>query len=61
MANRLVHEPAYPQSQAELEAYCERLIEALHRELGGRLTCVLLCGSWARGEATHPRAMPTSR
>src|SRR5690349_7229076 len=56
MANRLAHEPAYPQTQAELEAYCERLIEALRRELGNRLIGVLLCGSWARGEATPPES-----
>jgi hypothetical protein len=32
MANRLAQEPAYPQTQAELEAYCERLIEALRMQ-----------------------------
>jgi predicted nucleotidyltransferase len=52
MAQRLAHEPAYPQTQAELDAYCERFIEALRRELGSHLIGVLLCGSWARGEAT---------
>ena len=56
MANRLAQEPAYPQTQTELKAYCERLIEALRRELGSRLIGVLLCGSWARGEATPPES-----
>lgn len=54
MGIRLAREPAYPQTQTELEAYCGRLIEALCTELGSRLICVLLCGSWARGEAAPP-------
>jgi hypothetical protein len=50
MAHRLTQEPAYPQTRAELEVYCERLIEALRGELGSHQVGVLLCGSWARGE-----------
>ena len=54
MGFRTEHEPPYPQTQAELEAYCGRLISALVRHLEDRLACVLLCGSWARGEARPP-------
>jgi hypothetical protein len=44
-------EPAYPRNEAECEAYCQRLVDALRSGLGTRLVCVLLSGSWARGEA----------
>ena len=56
MPYRLTQEPAYPQTRAELEVYCERLIEALRGEVGGHLIGVLLCGSWARGEAIPPES-----
>lgn len=54
MSRRDTHEPPYPQTQAELETYCTRFIEALRANLNDRLICVLLCGSWARGEARPP-------
>src|SRR4051812_2842718 len=54
MGKRDTFEPPYSQTQAEVDAYCARLIAALERELGNRLVCVLLCGSWARGEAKPP-------
>ena len=50
------NEPPYPQSKEELDAYCAYLIEALKKHLGVRLKCVLLCGSWARGEAKPPES-----
>jgi hypothetical protein len=56
MGKRATYEPPYPQTREELERYCTRLIDALVEALGDNLVCVLLCGSWARGEA-HP---PTS-
>jgi predicted nucleotidyltransferase len=39
-----------PRSRGELDEYCARLCDALRMHLGDRLVCVLLCGSWARGE-----------
>ncbi|MCI0422239.1 MAG: hypothetical protein L0312_23925 [Acidobacteria bacterium] len=54
MGFRTKNEPPYPQTQEELDAYCARLIAALQSGLGKRLECVLLCGSWARGEAQPP-------
>ena len=54
MGLRTENEPPYPQTQAELENYCNRLITSLRKHLGDRLACVLLCGSWARGEAKPP-------
>jgi hypothetical protein len=56
MGRRDRYEPPYPQSQAELEAYCTRFITALRASLDRRLVCVLLSGSWARGEAQPPRS-----
>lgn len=56
MSRRDTHEPPYPQSQAELEEYCTRFVTALRAHLGNRLICVLLCGSWARGEARPPES-----
>jgi hypothetical protein len=56
MAHRLAQEPAYPLTQVELDVYCERVVEALRRELGLHLIGVLLCGSWARGEAAPPES-----
>lgn len=56
MGKRDTYEPPYPQTRDELDRYCARLIDALVDTLGDDLVCVLLCGSWARGEA-HP---PTS-
>jgi predicted nucleotidyltransferase len=45
-----------PKLKAELEVCRERLIEALGGELGSHLIGVLLCGSWARGEAIPPES-----
>jgi hypothetical protein len=56
MGRRDTHEPPYPLSQAELEAYCTRFITALRTHLDHRLVCVLLSGSWARGEARPPES-----
>jgi hypothetical protein len=56
MGRRDRYEPPYPQSQAELEAYCTRFITALRTSLDRRLVCVLLSGSWARGEAQPPHS-----
>lgn len=56
MGRRDVGEPEYPRSQAEVHATCERLVRALRTHLGDRLICVLLCGSWARGEARPPES-----
>ncbi len=56
MGIRLTDEPPYPQTQAELDSYCGRFIDVLEAKLGGRLVCVLLCGSWARGEAKPPES-----
>jgi predicted nucleotidyltransferase len=53
MGRRDVGEPEYPRSLEEVHATCDRLVHALRTHLGERLVCVLLCGSWARGEA-HP-------
>jgi hypothetical protein len=49
-------EPEYPRSWSEVNATCERLVNALQVHLGERLVCVLLCGSWARGEAHPPES-----
>src|SRR5689334_14088331 len=49
-------EPAYPQSSKEVDAAYDRLVDALRANLGERLLCVLLCGSWARGEAHPPES-----
>lgn len=54
MGKRDAHEPPYPQSREELDRYCARLSHTLVDTLGDRLVCVLLCGSWARGEARPP-------
>jgi hypothetical protein len=54
MGRRDAHEPPYPQTRAEVDAYCAQLIDMLTRSLGDRLRCVLLGGSWARGEARPP-------
>jgi hypothetical protein len=51
MTQQDAHEPAYPTTAEECEAYTGRLVDALRRHLGDRLVCVLLSGSWARGEA----------
>jgi hypothetical protein len=56
MGRRDTYEPPYPQSQAELDAYCTRFISALRTALDERLVCVLLSGSWARGEAQPPHS-----
>jgi len=47
-------EPLYPHSEAELMEYCGKFILALKRHLEHHLICVLLNGSWARGEANPP-------
>src|SRR5438132_7622282 len=44
-------EPEYPRTLEGMKAACDRLVDALRTELGERLIGVLLCGSWARGEA----------
>jgi len=54
MGKRLTNEPPYPQTADEVTAYCTRLVHALQTHVGERLVCVLLCGSWARGEAQPP-------
>ena len=54
MGKRLTNEPPYPQTADEVTTYCTRLVDALQTYIGERLTCVLLCGSWARGEAQPP-------
>lgn len=56
MGRRDTYEPAYPQSSAEVEEYCSRFITALQTSLGERLVCVLLSGSWVRGEAQPPQS-----
>src|SRR4051794_13261039 len=55
MGKRDPFEPPYPQTREELDRYCTRLIDTLVEAFGDKLACVLLCGSWARGEA-HPPA-----
>src|SRR6266540_5371606 len=49
-------EPEYPRSRSEVNATCERLVNSLQAHLLERLICVLLCGSWARGEARPPES-----
>ena len=44
----------HPASREELEGYLYRATSALQEHLGDRLSCVLLFGSWARGEAKPP-------
>lgn len=56
MGIRWAAEPAYPQTRDELEHYCKRFVEVLQQNLGDRLSYVLLCGSWARGEARPPES-----
>lgn len=56
MGIRYEFEPPYPQTQTELDAYCARFRSALTNYLGDRLVCLLLCGSWARGEASTPQS-----
>jgi hypothetical protein len=53
---RLINEPEYPTSETGLNVYCKRLVDSLLQKLGERLICVLLCGSWARGEADPGRS-----
>jgi len=47
-------EPTYPANSEELQAYCDRFIHALVKNLSDHLICVLLNGSWARAEAKPP-------
>jgi len=54
MGRRDTLEPPYPQTRDEVEHYCARLVDTLRHVIGDRLVCVLLCGSWARGEARPP-------
>lgn len=54
--SRRNEEPPYPSTEQELEIYCNRFIAALKGNLGERLVCVLLNGSWARGEANPPHS-----
>ena len=54
MSIQTENEPEHPQSDAEVQAYCDRLIASLLHHVAERLVCVLLCGSWARGEAKPP-------
>lgn len=49
-------EPPYPQSRSEVDAYCARFLDSLRLNLGERLVCLLLCGSWARGSALPPES-----
>lgn len=56
MGKRWAHEPPYPGGLAEAGAACARLVGVLREHLGGRLVAVLLCGSWARGEARPPHS-----
>lgn len=56
MGLRYKNEPPYPQTAAELEEYCARFRSALLSQVGDRLVCLLLCGSWARGEASSPES-----
>ncbi len=49
-------QPAFPATATELDAYCKRYVGALTSALPGRLVCVLLGGSWARGEARPPES-----
>ena len=56
MGKRWANEPPYPRSQAEADAYCARFVDVMRSCLGERLLCVLLCGSWARGEAHPPQS-----
>jgi hypothetical protein len=56
MGRRDQGEPDYPRSAEEARIACDRFVEALRAHLGERLVCVLLCGSWARGEARPPES-----
>ena len=56
MGRRDVGEPEYPRSFEDVQRICDRMVDALRRHLGERLVCVLLCGSWARGEARPPES-----
>lgn len=49
-------EPPYPADEGELAEYTSRVVGALEAGCEDRLVCVLLCGSWARGEAQPPRS-----
>ncbi|HUR49326.1 MAG TPA: hypothetical protein VMY88_07370 [Acidimicrobiales bacterium] len=53
---RWEQQPPHPVDEDELSGYTDRLIAELERCCGERLACVLLCGSWARGEAEPPRS-----
>lgn len=50
------NEPPYPRDSQEMVTYCTRFVDALRTHLGNRLVCVLLFGSWARGEARPPES-----
>lgn len=54
MGRRWTNEPPYPRSRAEVDSSGARAIDTLRSHLSDRLVCVLLCGSWARGEARPP-------
>ncbi len=56
MSPRANGQPVFPATATELDAYCQRYVGALTSALPGRLVCVLLCGSWARGEARPPES-----
>ena len=56
MGRRDVGEPGYPLSFEDVRNVCDRMVNALQAHLGERLVCVLLCGSWARGEAHPPES-----
>lgn len=49
-------EPEYPVHDAALHSYCDRLVKEGAECLGDRLVAILLCGSWARGEARPPES-----
>src|SRR5438874_1147025 len=49
-------EPEFPSTLEEVKSRCDRLVQALRAHLGVRLIGVLLCGSWARGEARPPES-----
>ena len=56
MGRRDAGEPEYPKSREEVQTVCDRVVQVLQTHLGERLVCVLLCGSWARGEARPPES-----
>jgi hypothetical protein len=56
MGRRDVGDPEFPRSLEDVQRICDRMVDALRRHPGDRLVCVLLCGSWARGEAHPPES-----